>query len=221
MGLGERIEALLQGKGWSQAELARRVGVQPTTIWKLVSGGTQATRHLHAIARELETTPEYLLGETSDPAPTVLTDRRLGYRAPEPESDVVEIDQVDLRFGLGGSYFDAPAEIEKRRFSREWLGQITRSPPELLFWAETDGDSMEPTIRSGEIVLGDRSQTTPRSADGIWAIAMGDIGMIKRLRPLRDGTVEILSDNPVVPPDRATDGELHVIGRVVAVVRRL
>jgi phage repressor protein C with HTH and peptisase S24 domain len=147
-------------------------------------------------------------------------DRRYVISA-EPDPDLVELDYVDLRFGLGGSYVDGPVTVEKQQFSRGWLEQITRSPPELLFWAETDGDSMEPTIRSGEIILGDRSQTTPRFGDGIWAIALGEIGMIKRLRPLPNGNVEIHSDNPVVPPAIAADGEMHVIGRVVAVVRRL
>ena len=80
---------------------------------------------------------------------------------------------------------------------------------------------MEPTIRSGELILIDRSQNTPRFGDGIWAVAFGEIGMVKRLRPLPNGPVEIHSDNPIVRPALASDGELHVIGRVVAVVRRL
>ena len=80
---------------------------------------------------------------------------------------------------------------------------------------------MEPTIRSGELIVIDRSQDNLRFGDGIWAVAWGDIGMIKRLRPLPDGTVEIHSDNPQVRPGLASDGELHIIGRVIAVVRRL
>lgn len=137
------------------------------------------------------------------------------------DADLVEIDQVDLRFGMGATYLDGPVETEKRVFSRSWLRNFTRSAPEQLFWTLGDGDSMEPTIRSGEVILIDRSQDTLRSADGIWAVTVGDIVQVKRLRPRANGSVEILSDNPAVPPDLAVDGELHVIGRVVAVVRRL
>lgn len=223
MGLGERIEGLLQAKGWSQAELARRVGVKPTSIWKLVSGGTHATRHLHAIARELATTPEYLLGEIDDPLPGKVGDRRLAWNGPDREAgaDMVELDQIDLRFGLGGSYVEGPVGVSKRAFPREWLRQFTHSAPETLFWAVGDGDSMDPTIRSGEVILVDRALDSPKSGDGIWAVAYGEIGMIKRLRPLPNGNVELHSDNPLVPPATAADGEMHVIGRVVAVVRRL
>lgn len=54
-------------KNLSQSGLARRVGVTQTTIRKLLSGG-YGSKHLHRIARELETTPAYLTGETDDPS---------------------------------------------------------------------------------------------------------------------------------------------------------
>jgi phage repressor protein C with HTH and peptisase S24 domain len=60
---------------------------------------------------------------------------------------------------------------------------------------------MAPTIEEGEPVLIDRRQQSPRDADLIWAFAWGDIGAIKRLRPMPDGSVKILSDNPAVPPE--------------------
>ena len=80
---------------------------------------------------------------------------------------------------------------------------------------------MEGTIHDSDIVLIDRRQDSPRMADLIWAFAFGEIGMIKRLRPMPDGSVKILSDNPAVPAETAHDGELNIIGRVVAVVKRL
>ena len=243
MSLSERIEKLLLEKGWSQAELARRVGIKSTSIWKLVSGQSQGSKHLHSIAKELGTTPEFLLGETDDPRRPLLEidtskpfnrrskddDRRMVGQfgdemealAEEKLAQLVELDQIDLKYGMGGTYTDGPVAVEKRAFSREWLQSITSTPPRHLFWATGDGDSMEPTIRSGEIVLIDRSQETPRIDDAIWAVVDGEIGMIKRMRHHSDGTAELLSDNQLVPPRRTADDELHVIGRVIAVVRRL
>lgn len=54
--------------GFTQAELARRVGVKQPTIFKLIHENKSGSRNLHLIARELETTPAYLTGETDDPA---------------------------------------------------------------------------------------------------------------------------------------------------------
>jgi phage repressor protein C with HTH and peptisase S24 domain len=139
----------------------------------------------------------------------------------EPPVDTVEIEHIDLRFGMGGTYLDNPVESNRRRFPRAWVRSITTAPPEQLLWTEGDGDSMEPTIRSGEPILIDRGQTNPMMADGIWAFAFGEIGMIKRLRPMPDGTIEIHSDNPLVRTAVATEGELRVFGRVIAKVGRL
>ena len=80
---------------------------------------------------------------------------------------------------------------------------------------------MEPTIRSGQILLIDRSQDTPRLDGLISAVTLGDIGMIRRLRYLPKGTVELHSDNQLVRRQTAVNGQLHLVGRVIAVVRKL
>lgn len=220
---GDRLEALLLERGISQSELARRVGVSQATIWKLTREPAQGSKHTHKIARELGVSPEYLMGETDDQSSVGgVSDGRLAFRTsvPERDPDLVEIAEIDLRYGLGGTYVDGPVVESKRAFSRSLLRHLTHSAPEHLFWTLGDGDSMEPTIRSGELILIDRSQVSPRMGDGIWAFAWGDVGMIKRLRPMPDGTVEIHSDNQLVRPAVAADGELHVIGRVVAILRK-
>lgn len=136
-------------------------------------------------------------------------------------SDIVEVAEIDLRFGLGGAYMDEQAVPHMRSFSTAWLRQITPSPPEELYWARGQGNSMEPTIGDGDILLIDRSQVTPGFGDLYWAIAFGQIGMIKRLRPMPDGSVKILSDNAAVPPEVAVDDELHIFGRVIAIVKNI
>ncbi|MGT2513756.1 helix-turn-helix domain-containing protein [Sphingomonas panni] len=68
MTLATRLKARMDEVGMSQAELARRLGLAQPTIAKLVSGASQRTSHLHRIARELSTTPAYLIGETEDPS---------------------------------------------------------------------------------------------------------------------------------------------------------
>jgi phage repressor protein C with HTH and peptisase S24 domain len=139
------------------------------------------------------------------------------------DDDLVEVAEIDLKYGLGATYLDNAFTSEKRRFSREWLRNFTRASPASLFWTIGDGDSMEPTIRSGEVILIDASQKTPRMSEGIWAVALGDFGMVKRIHYAGSERIELLSDNVSlqIPPIPVAEGELHVIGRVVAVVRRL
>lgn len=225
MSIGARIRELLDRNGMSGAELARRIGVKQPTISDLLNGRSRSSVHLHAIARVLGTTADYLADGIPDDA-SRLTDKRIAWRGAEPDllhdSDAVEIDQIDLRYGLGATYVDGPVESEKRVFSRSWLGQFTRSPPEQLFWAVADGGSMAGTIMSGETVLIDRSQKIPRVSGGVWALTIGGLGMIKRLHVPGRGRIQWLSDSGLEPPIEPTeDDEQMIIGRVVAVVRRL
>ena len=65
--IGERVRERMEVLGLSQAELARRVGVSQPSIFKLIHENKTGTTRIHKIARELQTTPAYLSGETDDP----------------------------------------------------------------------------------------------------------------------------------------------------------
>lgn len=75
----DRLRERMQALGLSQAELARRVGVRQPTIFKLTTGGGYGSKHLHRIARELQTTPAYLTGETDDPSEGATPEPVLSY----------------------------------------------------------------------------------------------------------------------------------------------
>lgn len=225
------IRALVEYVGMKPAVVAREAGVAVTTINRPYTG-TATSRLGRAAMEKLRARFPDFPGWADHLGVPSLSDTRIPYRhegqaqskspsAPTVAADMVELEQIDLKFGMGGTYADGLVEVAKRPFSRAWLQTITSTSPRHLFWAIGDGDSMEPTIRSGEVLLIDRSEFSPRFDDSIWALVHGEIGMIKRLRMLPGGQVELHSDNQLVRPTIAVDGELHVIGRVIAVVRRL
>lgn len=137
-----------------------------------------------------------------------------------PDLDLVEVHEIDLAYGLGGTFSDGPVETQVLHFPRAWLESITKTPPSQLTFARGRGDSMMPTLLDGDIVLIDRSQRTVREQDAIWAFTVGDIAMIKRLR-VRNDQVHILSDNNRVPADEALPEEVNIVGRVVFIGRRI
>lgn len=137
------------------------------------------------------------------------------------DRDEVSIQQWDVAYGMGGgTYLDLPVTGETHTFSRSWLRQFTHAPPDRVFIASGTGDSMMPTILDADIVLVDTTQHEVRMSDRIWAATYGQTGIIKRLRPMPDGSVKIISDNPAIPAETAYDGELSVVGRVVAIIRK-
>lgn len=214
-----RFRARMEALGLTHSELARRVGVKQPSITRLATGEQSGSRHLHVIARELKTTPEFLSGKTDDPSE--------GY-VPPPTSeavaadlDLVAVREVDLALGMGATFLDTPVTARFQHFPRSWIRNFTNSPPEDLFFAHAIGDSMTPTMLSGDIVLIDRKQCIVDHADLIWAFTFGGMGMIKRIGAARNGQIMILSDNPAIPTNFATPDELHIIGRVVAIVRKM
>ncbi|MEL7706549.1 S24 family peptidase [Citromicrobium bathyomarinum] len=201
------------------SQLAYENGKSPITLdylSKLPALGIDAQyvafgrRHRHALVEQLVASPGFK--EVSQHFEET--------GAPIEPGDLVEIDEIDMRYGMGASDVSGHVEPAKRVFSREWLQNFTDARPGQLYWAIGQGDSMEPTISSGDLILIDRSQDTMFDRDLIWACTVGDFGMIKRLRPTREG-VTILSDNPAVPDDFAVDDELRIIGRVIAKVGKL
>ncbi len=68
MTIGDRIEARRVELGIkSQSALARRVGMRQSTLNGLIRKPYRWSPYLAKIARELQTTVEYLSGETDDP----------------------------------------------------------------------------------------------------------------------------------------------------------
>lgn len=186
--------------------------MRQSTINGLIRGEQRSTTYLHQIARELRTTAAYLAGETNDAGEDAFT-------APSPELladqlGLVAVKSIDLAYGMGGTFTDIPFEEKVLHFPREWIESITSTPPEFLTWSRGRGDSMSPTINDNDMVLIDRSQRRVNEQDVIWALAVGDVGMVKRLR-LRANGVTILSDNGRVPPDEATGDEVSIVGRVI------
>lgn len=220
MTLAERLAERMKELDISQAELARRVGISQPSINAIYKGDTQKPKALRAIALALDTTEAWLLGETSDPTAGAISalDRegmadRLGLHL---------VPEVDTGWAMGeGTFLDNVEEVGFRAFDREWLRSVSSGNLSKLFAAHGDGDSMEPTLHDGDIVLIDRAQRTIERQDRIWAVTVGGLGVIKRIAKLPNGDYELASDNHRVRPRIVSPGDLHVVGRVVWIGRKI
>ena len=225
---GSRLQERMAAAGLNQSQLARIVDLKQPSIGRLLSGETKESGKLIEIAQALNTTPEYLTGMSDDPAglPGAVSSPRRGFFSEPAQAmdglGLVPIREVDIAFGMGGTYLDAvPVQETIIHFPVAWVRQFTDADPSMLVFARGDGDSMSPTINDRDIVLIDQRHRDINRQDRIWAIAYGEIGMIKRVRAMPDGSYKIMSDNAAVEAEIAVDGEMHVIGRVVATIRGL
>lgn len=195
----------------------------------MVNGDTKDTGKLYQIAKFLKTTPEYLTGEENDAGDPV---QSVSYPAKKMPATLGKEEARDLGLALipelelgysmgGGNVIEMFEHTGVAPFKREWLRPMMKGSFNDLFVAKGEGDSMIPTLLDGDIVLIDTAQKNILQQDRIWALSYGDLGMIKRVRKLPDGGYQINSDNPAVTPMTAYDGEMHVIGRVIWVGRRM
>jgi SOS-response transcriptional repressor LexA len=87
------------------------------------------------------------------------------------------------------------------------------SKPENVFMLQVEGDSMSPTLESGDWALADTSQNFI-SSDGLYLIRMASGLAVKRIQSgLNDITIK--SDNPAYKDITASVGEVAILGKII------
>jgi phage repressor protein C with HTH and peptisase S24 domain len=173
---------------------------------------------LEAIAKALETAPEWLLGRSSvPPTPPEVPPVRGSADADGP----VALKRINMGFSMGdGSNLDDIVDEGTLDFDANLLRLLTPSPYKYLFVADGNGDSMQPTLLDSDIIVIDTMQNTLNKWDRIWAISLQGAGAVKRIGMAERGKVEIMSDNPIVPNKVVPIEDVRIIGRVVYSGRR-
>lgn len=195
----------------------RALGTTGKPIYDIDRGKVKrpSVETLAAIAQAFDKPLSYFVPEmaergTSRSIPQVVRDAALALR------------QIDLGFSMGdGSNIDDYVEEGTIEFDANLLRSITRSPPDRLFVARGDGDSMFPTLINDDMVVIDTLQRQLNLQDRIWACSVHGAGAIKRLRTVGKGRIEVRSDNPTVGNTEVDAEDLVLLGRVVWVGRRL
>lgn len=200
----------------NQADLANLVKIRDITYRAYENGQNGFAKHAALFARTLGVTAEWLLEGGRTPQ----IDTRSSELTSEA-NDTVEVQEWNFSRGFGSDDFMfLPITGQTHVFTRGWLRNFTLASPDKVFVARGTGDSMTPTIMNSDIVLIDTSDREIHTGDKIWAIAYGSASYIKRIRPMADGSMKMLSDNCDVASETVHDGEMNVIGRVSAIIRK-
>ncbi len=125
------------------------------------------------------------------------------------------VPRYDVRAaGGGGAFVHSEQVVDHLAFRREWLHQQGLIAGRLAL-IEATGDSMIPTIASGDLVLVALDQVN--GADGVYVLRRGNTLVVKRLQLLQTGELQIISDNPAyaaetIAPERVQN--VQILGRV-------
>ncbi|MGE5537311.1 MAG: LexA family transcriptional regulator [Gemmatimonas sp.] len=199
--------------GKSQRGLATALGIDPAGVTRLLKGERQLK------AAEIAKVASYL-GERPP-----LAGRGVA-RSERDEGDddrYARVAVYDARAAAGAGGVGSEMVKHFLLFREQWLRQVTAAPIEELAVIEIDGDSMEPTLRSGDHALIDRTERRPRQKDGLYVLLVDGGLQVKRVsaHPV-SGLLTITSDNPsyrsygdIEPAD------VEVVGRVIWIGRRM
>lgn len=205
----ENIRIWLDEIGKSQADLARALGITPDKVSKAMGGVRRFTAdEVLAIRAMMEAG---CIGTEDEDALA--------------RSDLIYVRQVDISYSMGdGAIVDDYPDAGLIPFNLSFIRSATRSNIDHLFIATGQGDSMEPTLLRSDLLMIDTSQNRVAFNDQIWALSYAGCGMVKRLRRQRgaDGDeLVIMSDNPVIQDQTVLLEDVHIIGKLVWVGRRM
>jgi phage repressor protein C with HTH and peptisase S24 domain len=150
-----------------------------------------------------------------------------GLTAMQPRAGYSYVPLLDVRAAAGkGAVVEADGLIDVLGFREDWIRHELHTAPDKLRLIYVEGDSMEPDLHAGDIVLIDHTDRTARS-DGVYVLRMGDALLMKILQRLPGGVIKVSSRNESYEPfslkadELDTSIEIAIVGRVVWVCRRV
>lgn len=160
-----------------------------------------------------------LIGREDSPGPAL--------HVAEPAAGYVYLPVYDVRAAAGGGELvENEAVVDVLAFKESWIRQELHASPDDLRLIHVVGDSMEPDLRAGDIILIDHTDQAG-SREGVYVIRMDGALLVKQLQRLPGGVVRVISRNQVYEPFSVQSssinapGGVDIIGRVVWACRRL
>lgn len=102
-------------------------------------------------------------------------------------------------------------------FRKQFIKQELGSAEKDLALLTVTGDSMEPSLKSGDTIMIDQGKVAHIAQDGLYVLQMDGSLLVKRLQTLPGDRVRVSSDNPAYQPFEMSKAELisDLVGRVV------
>ena len=226
MSIGARVKQARKAAKMTQIELARRTGLNQSTISDLEVGKSQGTTFVASLASAMGVNPLWLeTGKGSmsiDLASPVETDANdspfLPNTAPiriGDEPNTVPIRRVKLKLRAGVAGFETEPELEENGVLHLPDEFIVRNNfiPHLLLAFRIRGCSMEPMLFEDDWVVVNTADRQPVSRE-LYAVNFNGEACVKQLLH-RGGQWYLHSLNPDFGPINVRSGQCDIVGRIV------
>jgi len=223
-GFKSRLESIIgeeQPFSW-----ASRIGIPSATFNRMWNEGVPPkANHLALIAKKTGYSIDWLLTGEGDvkrsEAIANIPEYTIGKDLGE---DFVLVPRYEVMASAGGgAMVHSEQVVDHLAFRSEWVRNALDVSVKALALISVKGDSMEPTLSNGDLILVDTS-TQKIDDNAIYVLRFNGSLLVKRIQRKFDGSVVIKSDNQAYDPEVITGGaieELHIVGRVVWGGRRM
>lgn len=218
----ERLQRIMDAAGAkSDSDLARALGIQPPSVAAARKREQVPSGWVEQVAERFGVSADWLLFGDSRGA--------TGGEAYTPgqghvcDVDMIYVPLVEAQLSAGtGSFVTGELSDKRYGFRSDFLtrkGQISQ-----MVLMRVEGDSMEPEIHHGDVVLIDQSQTQPRPG-AMFAIGVEDLVYIKMVDS-KPGKIVLKSLNPAYEPleidarGDLADG-IRIIGKAIWLGREM
>lgn len=248
--LASRIQSRIDALGLKPAVVAREAGLKPDYVRDILRGAKKSisAEHAASLAKVLQCSLEWLVtGEAEH-----ISSEDVAAALPQRETDQQfastalqnylgklpgSVPEIDAKAGAGNGNVGEHAVVTLRRGEAfvghkvisEWVFPTAYLRHELhietggIMVLEVVGDSMSPTLESGDRIIIDTAYSKP-TPDGIYVIEEGDGPMVKRLQLVRRSDppeVRIISDNKHHEAYTLRLEDIRIIGRVSGRVTKM
>lgn len=219
----ETVRHLLRRKGITMREASLAMGRNASYLQQFLTRGSPATLR----RRDREVLAGLLGCSASDlwPAEPVEPEGPAYGRPAAPAgASLAEIPEVEVDAAAGGGTTgaDHPLEIARWSLPEDMLRHEGRASPENLRILRARGDSMEPLLGEGDRLIVDISRRVP--ATGEMAVLWDGLGLVvKRLEAVSGSDpaeLRLISANPVYEPYTVPAQDVHIVGKVIWVLRK-
>ena len=211
--MADRLKARSRQLGMTTGRVAEIAGINRSFVYDIMRGRSENPNleKLDQLAIALNVERNWLLhgiGEVDGDSPIMQ----------DPTQVFVSIPSVELTASRGGGRLDTD-EVESGKpynFQRSWIIHDLKADPARLRIMHVEGDSMMPTLHSGDVVLVDLARRSP-TPPGIFVLHDGMGLVAKRLEYIPNNDppmLRVISDNTFYSPYERTMDEVNIVGRI-------
>lgn len=216
--LGERLKNIRDGKGLTLKAFATALGTSPGFLSEVENGKKMPGFELIDSLKRIYAVDLNWLLTGEDESINYLRAQTIKEEHSDDYAGYIQVPRYEIAASAGGGTIVQSEQIvDHLAFKGSWLkNQLGLSPANVAV-ISVFGDSMEPYLADGDLILIDTSIDRVKN-DSVYVLQYGESLLVKRLQIMRDGSVIVKSDNERYEPETFRGdsiNQLRVVGRLV------